>query len=309
VCLDQTWFFNSARTGFGYLLKSLDLTDTKILLPAYIGITDREGSGVMDPIWEAGIDYGFYAVDGRLRVDTAELTAKLESGQYGAVLLIHYFGFPQPDTDAIKTVCEAQGSTLIEDCAHALFSCLDDRDLGSIGDFGFYSIHKSSPAESGGILRANRTGFELSSSTGDEDQIEVDDLAIFSRLNRNEVARRSRANYLTLASLLNDCAALEIMYPELPVGVVPLNFPVLVKHELREPLYFHLMEQGMPTIALYYRLIDDLNGDKYATSNQVSSRILNLPVHQDVTEQDLVALSKEIHAFFASDIARKAEHG
>ncbi len=43
-------FFDSARLGLKQVLLSKDLKGKKILLPAYVGYSENEGSGVFDPI-------------------------------------------------------------------------------------------------------------------------------------------------------------------------------------------------------------------------------------------------------------------
>ena len=61
------------------------------------------------------------------------------------------------------------------------------------------------------------------------------------------------------------------------------------------------MDRNMPTTALYYRLIDQLKGSGYKRMQYISNNILNLPIHQDITEQDLKDLSNEILKFYESN--------
>lgn len=296
---ENIWYFSSARTAFKYLLDQLDFgKEEQILLPAYIGITDREGSGVMDPIWDREINYEFFNIDCKLNADLADIYIRVRRETTKALLLIHYFGIPQKELHKIRDYCTANQVYLIEDCAHSLFSKFGDTDLGSIGDFSFFSIHKSIPSESGGFLRSNLAGFELTNPISPSDQISLNALEIYTRMRRLDVSAKRLANYKYLAKLLSDCPYVTLILPELADGVVPLNMPVLVSEGYREPLYFYLMEQGFPTIALYYRLIDELKTDCFEVSHRVSKNILNLPVHQDIESSDLDKLDKAIRAFF-----------
>ena len=43
------YFFNSARESFEYILTNA-LKNKTILIPAYIGYSSKEGSGIFDPI-------------------------------------------------------------------------------------------------------------------------------------------------------------------------------------------------------------------------------------------------------------------
>ena len=99
-CVGNIFFTSAARVGFNHLLKNLHFKDEeKILLPAYIGITDREGSGVFDPISELKINYDFYGLEKNLKINKEDLETKILSGQFKAVLIIHYFGFLHCDIE------------------------------------------------------------------------------------------------------------------------------------------------------------------------------------------------------------------
>ena len=71
-----------------------------------------------------------------------------------ALLLIHYFGFPQP-VEAIRDLCISRDIVLIEDCSHALFSCYQEKPLGTFGDVAIFSQRKTLPLPDGGALMVN----------------------------------------------------------------------------------------------------------------------------------------------------------
>lgn len=298
---ERVWYFSAARTAFRHLLKQIEFGENDaILLPSYIGITDREGSGVMDPIWDCGIKHDFFRIDSHLNADLTDLFTRIEEGRIKAVLLIHYFGFPQKQVIQIRDFCKRHDVYLIEDCAHSLYGKIGERDLGSIGDFSFFSIHKSIPSGSGGFLRSNLGEFELIGTIADEDRIELSALEVYSRAREADIVEKRLVNYEYLAKLLENCPGLTLMFPEVPAGVVPLNLPVLIGNGQREALYFYLMERGLPTIALYYRLIDDLHAEDFKVSRMISESILNLPIHQDVEASELIELVDAIREFFGS---------
>ena len=123
VQLRNHFFYSSGRVAFSHALDILGFCrDEKILLPAYIGINDREGSGVMDPVTAANIPHEFYRIHRDLRVDFNDLVEKIQNNMVKAVLLIHYFGFPQPDLKKIINYCKTRNIAVIEDCAHAYLS-------------------------------------------------------------------------------------------------------------------------------------------------------------------------------------------
>ncbi len=57
-----------------------------------------------------------------------------------AVYLTHYGG-DAARIDEIAALCRAHGAVLVEDCAHALGTTLDDQPAGTFGDFGCFSFH------------------------------------------------------------------------------------------------------------------------------------------------------------------------
>ena len=68
-----------------------------------------------------------------------------------AVLLTHYFGFPQPAA-RLRSLCDRRGLFLIEDCAHALYSKGAHGYLGAHGDASIFSLRKTLPLPNGGAL-------------------------------------------------------------------------------------------------------------------------------------------------------------
>ena len=56
------------------------------------------------------------------------------------------------------------------------------------------------------------------------------------------------------------------------------------------------MLEDLPTIALYYRLIDAIRPEEFPVSHLLSRSILNLPVHQDTEIADLHQLTDALEA-------------
>ena len=87
---------------------------------------------------------------------TAAVVAQALREPVKAVVLPHYFGFMQPDTEAILAACQAAGVALVEDCAHALYARRGSALPGSWGDYAIASTRKFVPGSEGGALVANR---------------------------------------------------------------------------------------------------------------------------------------------------------
>ena len=65
--------------------------------------------------------------------------------------------------------------------------------------------------------------------------------------------------------------------------------PIAIKKGQREAIYFDLVEKGITPTALYYKLIPQVSGESFSRTKELSNEILNFPVHQDTTPEDIDA--------------------
>ena len=134
--------------GAGAILqaaRTIGLThEDEVLVPAYhCGIE-------VEAIRHTGARIVFVPLTPSLDLLPDALRARV-SRRTKAVLLIHFFGFPQPIKE-VRTFCDELGLILIEDCAHALFSGAGASLLGQTGDFSIFSFQKTLPVPDGGAL-------------------------------------------------------------------------------------------------------------------------------------------------------------
>lgn len=292
------WFFKSARYAFEELLNIIrSVRDGVVLMPGYIGQSVREGSGVFDPIRHTKTRYVFYALHEDLSVDVEDLKQKMNDPNVVAVLLIHYFGFPQKCVVDLASLCREKGILLIEDCAHTIGGQFSGVTLGDFGDFSFYSIHKLTASENGGILQVNNSSY-TDRFRNVIDNIDVEDLIQYIRTDLNKSSSIRRKNYqLYLESLSRNSKYFDIMFPELEEGVVPINFPIRVKNYSREKMYFQLMEDGIPLVSLYYQMVEELPREGFPVSYNISDSILNLPTHQCINKNDVLTIVDALNHF------------
>ena len=283
------YFTKSARNAFLHVLRYIkSKNDKPILLPAYIGINDYEGSGVFDSVFISRIPYAFYPLDHKLNVDFDVLKAKIASEEYSALMLIHYFGFPTQQFEEIVALCQKHHVLLIEDCAHVINGEFKGKKLGEFGDFSFYSIHKSIAAMDGGMLKINNPSLaDFPAICPLKEGISVSTLTQLLRSDLDEIDEKRRNNYNYLLQGLAKSSHFSVMQPELPAGIAPLNFPVLIHNAQREKIYFDLLKEGVLTMALYYRMIPQLNRAVFPLAYEVSEQILNFPIHQEIEKADL----------------------
>lgn len=292
----HSWSFNrSARECFKQILNSIPEKNRSILLPAYIGYTKREGSGVFDPIRESKADYTFYELDKQLVPDHRSLMEKLETGRFGALLVIHYFGFCQADIESLTKYCQQHNILLIEDCAHTLGGSFNGKTLGTFGDYSFHSLHKVLPLKNGGLLKSNTQNINF------EDQCDRKVLEVFSKSDIQKINQKRISNYTLLAKEVSKIQGVRLLYPNnLPNGITPHNLPILVENGLREKLYFKLIEEDVPVTALYYCMISEIEKTDFPNAHYVAENILNLPIHQEISEHNLKEMVEKIEKAIAS---------
>lgn len=286
--LDQRkYLFSDARTAFLESMKLLSLgKKDKILLPAYIGFSEREGSGVFDPIKQLGVGYEFYSLLNNLSVEKEDFIKKIRQKDVKVVLVIHYFGFCQPGFDFIVQACKKYKKYLIEDCAHTMNSYWRSKKLGTYGDFGFYSIHKILPIRSGGILFINKD-VEFDRKNYIKENISRSARSALGGADLNEISKKRRDNFEYVLKKIKSIKGLVPLFHQLPDGIMPQNFPIVIKSDYRDQIYFYFRRKNIRVSSLYYRLILPIKKNNYPISHYLSRHILNLPIHQEMTREKI----------------------
>lgn len=125
----------------------------RVLAPAY------NCGSELDPLLAAGLDIGFYRVDRQTRPDLDDMARRITPGTK-AIYLTHYFGMLQPDTAAIRALCDEHGLLLIEDCALSLLSGVHPAE-GFAGDVSVFCFYKLFPVLAGGAIVLNSDHLEF----------------------------------------------------------------------------------------------------------------------------------------------------
>ena len=152
-CADNKTYFFSGRNALWHAMKILGLSSgSKVLIPSY------NCGAEVDPISQWGAKIRLYRVGPELRIDLEDLNGKLDRNTK-ALLVTHYFGFPQ-EIGVIRKMCDENHVHLIEDCTHAMLSRYENRPLGSFGDISVFSLKKFLPVPDGGMMVINNATLE-----------------------------------------------------------------------------------------------------------------------------------------------------
>lgn len=283
-------YYQNARTGFSRILKFLKekYKDYTLLLPGYIGYSPREGSGIYDPIVENEISHIFYPIDPNINVIVDEYKKIIEGiTNKIVVLLVHYFGYIDPNINQIVQIAKNNDAFIIEDCAHALYTDFIDNKCGNFSDVSIYSLHKMLPYEEGGMVRINNPKeIQLMNTDCYYNILEYDlkKIAEIRKENAKTIENELlRTTGIRILRLVNDYE-----------NQTPQTYPIIIEEKDKNEIYHKLNEDGFGAVSLYHTMIENLRNDKFKTANIISTKILNLPVHQDAQKESIIQMCKKL---------------
>jgi dTDP-4-amino-4,6-dideoxygalactose transaminase len=291
-------WYESARSALISVLKQFS-KDTVVLLPAYIGYSKNEGSGIFDPILESRLNYVFYRMDKNLHIDANDYEKKLLSIKKGKSisLFVHYFGYKDPNIEKLCSIANDNGSYIIEDCAHALYTDYEDHACGHLGDASIYSLHKMLPYSMGGMLKLNSPLSKHLSSQTDPIDIWGFDFHI--------IAKKRKENARFIEQTLNRTKGIRILRPtDIYSNQTPQTFPILFESINRDDFYFTMNEMGFGIVSLYHTMITPPQAYEqtdWEKSKALSKTIVNLPVHQDADTQSLNLMCRAINDYLLNN--------
>lgn len=277
------FFYKNARTAFERLLNVLNKNkDLNLILPAYIGWSPNEGSGIYDPITSLKIKHEFYNMKKNLFIDLNDIRKKFKESSYKqAILIVHYFGYVDPNYEIICKEAKKNNIYVIEDSAHALYTEYIDNKCGLYADFIFYSLHKMLPLKYGGMLKVNN--LDIVSEFNNE----ISNIYPFF-YNYKRIADIRKENAKLIENKLKSCELIELLRPVNEfLYNTPQTYPILLKEISRYKVYLKMNEKGIGIISLYHTMIKPIQKGDYIKSNDISNRILNFPVHQDINFSEI----------------------
>jgi dTDP-4-amino-4,6-dideoxygalactose transaminase len=286
----------------------------EVLTPAY------HCGAEVEALLRAGLAVRFYEAGERLEPDPAELETLL-GPRTRALLLLHYFGFPQ-DLVRWRAWCERFGLLLIEDCAHAIHASRDGHALGSLGDVAVFSFAKTLPLPDGAALvtpaptsparKPNRWILPLLKRQAQwamaryarldaalerfereyTDDWRLGDTAagpsratpfLLRRLACPDVAEQRRAHYRVLLEVAGDRVPLP--FAELPDGASPLIFPLKTTGDAG---VLGRLEHARVEARPFWPVVHPcLPADQFQAAAAWRRAFVALPVHQELRPVDL----------------------
>lgn len=311
--------FRKGRHALYHGLRALGLGDgDEVLMPAW-----HHGSEV-EALLRAGITPRFYGGGSGLQPDADELEALL-GPRVRALYLIHYLGFPQ-DAPGWLAWCRARGLLLLEDAAQSWLGSIGDRPLGSFGDLAIFCLYKTVGLPDCGVLVSRKPPdpsfdgrasglYKLSrrhaawlisrsallASVGvrleggwvpPEEEVALGDVhappfqaigVLLPRLLADDPLVKRQANYrVLLAELAEHVPA---PFGRLPEGASPFALPV--QADDKADLLARLKEHGISPLDFWAFPHPALPVERFPQVDRLRSRIVGLPVHQELRRGDL----------------------
>ena len=273
-----------------------------------------------------GLTPVFADVDPRtFNIDPDDLQEKI-TPRTRAVIGVHLYGQPF-DLPAVQQICEDRGIHLIEDCAQAHGAEYKGKKAGSFatGCFSFYPTKNMTTGE-GGMITTNDDSMEqrlrLLRSHGDTGKYNHVSLGYNYRMMNIQGAlglvqlqklEEFTAKRIKNAEFLDKSIKIKgLTTPHRADGVRHVYHQYVVRVEddfasSREKLMEFLMAQGIGSAVHYpkavyeqpfYRKLGYTNV-KCPVAEDVSRRVMSLPVHPSLSQDDLQYIAETINSFEA----------
>lgn len=139
----------SGRAALSIALEKCNVTNQhEVLVPSY------HCESMISPALRLNAKVIFYNVNNDTSPDIADIKRKI-TAKSKAIIVTHFFGFTE-DLTEIKDLCDENNMFLIEDCAHAFFGEVNNKPVGTTGDYAIASTMKFFPVFDGGILASDK---------------------------------------------------------------------------------------------------------------------------------------------------------
>lgn len=261
-------------------------------------------------------------------LDSEQLKHKITS-KTKAVIPVHLYGYPS-DMDAIVETARQHGLYVIEDACQAHGAVYKGRMVGSLGDvacFSFYSSKNLTVCGDGGMVVTNdKTVAEKVAKMRDCGRASKyihDVIGYTSRLNTVNAAigrvqlkhlgewnKKRRNNAALYGRFLSDLDEL-VLPPRMGPMAESVYHLYVIRLKHRDKLKKWLEQNGVGCGINYvlpihlqpiYKQLYGFSGGEYPKSEELSRTCLSIPMHPQLTLEEIKFVSEKIHEFFENKI-------
>lgn len=247
-------------------------------------------SATYEAVVRAKCDPVICDVDPQTLMLSVEQIKKVLTPETMAIIVVHLYGWPCPEIQAIRELCDDEGLILIEDCAQAFGADIDGKKVGTFGDAAAFSFYPTKPlggiGDGGAIVCGNPDRMRARRNHGrcSDGQAFPGCNSRLDEINASVLRMRLATYYGRLAyqrGLVERYSKRHLHFLE---GVpAPHVFPILLddRDEMRDRMASH----GIETRVHYDPPVSGLPYVKAKCPNaeRASKRVLSLPCHWGMT--------------------------
>jgi dTDP-4-amino-4,6-dideoxygalactose transaminase len=119
----------------------------------------------------------------------------------------------------------------------------------------------------------------------------VSDFLLAGAFDVDNIITRHRRNFNLLQSLLINCGV-ETLFKDLPEGVCPLYFPIIVRN--RDHIQRELYKRNIYTGAWWKGYYENLDWNSYPEACFLKDNVLTLPVHHDLDDKGIKYIAENL---------------
>jgi dTDP-4-amino-4,6-dideoxygalactose transaminase len=259
----------------------------------------------------------------RMTIDPERLAAAI-GPRTRAILPVHLYGQPA-DMPAIEAVAKRHNLVIVEDCCQAHLATSGGRPVGTIGvagAFSFYPTKNLGALGDGGAIvtndRALADRLKRLRNGGQTDRYHHLEAGINSRLDEMQAAIL-RARLPRLRAWTDRRRALAARYRQQLAGAA-VDVPAecdpghvyhlfVVRHDRRDDLQAHLRARGVETLIHYpvsiprQPALSAFDPSECAVATRSCDRILSLPLHPALHDNEVDEVAAAVHAFEPRTVA------
>jgi perosamine synthetase len=317
---DHAVAFNSGTTALYAQLLAHDVKGGKVIVPSFTF------PATANAVVAAGAKPVFADIERDSLALSAESVQAAVSNDTEAIMPIHFSGTIARDIKAIAEIADDRDAVLLEDACHSLGASMDGQGAGSFGDAASFSFcfNKLVTTGEGGMIvtdsMATRDRLRRIRNHGrDGDSRTIDYGYNFRMASMNAalgVSQMSKLDWiiderLRMATALNDhfsdLPGISIPEPPDYCDRVYLYYNLRLESvETQQALARHLGDRGVPSrvtydpvhLTPYYRSQWGYKEGDLRITESMSGRILTLPFHLDLSEEDLKQIAAAVQSFF-----------
>ena len=331
--------FNSGTSALHAVLLALDVKGGEVIVPSFTF------PSTVNAVVLAGATPVFADIEKEtFGLDVRDTEGKI-TNRTKAIVVVHYAGCGARDTKKLRELCDKRSLFLIEDAAESLGAEIHGKKIGTFGDAAMFSFCQNkiiTTGEGGAIVTDDMVLHEklkMLRSHGrasDKNYFETNEKAEYVELGYNYrmptmcaalgIAQLKKIDMLiekrqAIASMLNDGLSKinDIRCPMPPTGfkhVYQLYTIILGSEYIRDELQRYLNKEGIMSkvyfspvhLERFYSKYGYNKGDLPNTEN-VSGRVLSLPIYPDISQKEVSDIMIGIGVFFKNRKTKSDEIG